>query len=295
MSDIKLNDEFENFIENNLISRETNNNKQSSKNVNNVSNVTIHANDGYKIFVGNVPYHCTQEEFDICFTNVEGFIKAEIITMHKTNMSRGFGFVTVKTLHDAELLKRRDDIIFKGRTLRFTSYQEGTYKSVNETFTNYVFVDGIPDGKNREWLKKKFHHYEPIGRCFVSMDQETGNMKNYGVIEVLDENKYKHIVTKKWHDIDGKMIETTRYKNKEQSSCQNDKKTSNVSNKFEHDVKTKDVIAKYKDFTLNRTSLFRDAGVTEKYKNQQHNQYHHNQYQQQNQHYQHQDRHKYKK
>jgi RNA recognition motif-containing protein len=198
MSDIKMNDEFENFIEidNDIIQ------------IKKVSNV----DEGYKIFVGNIPYNCTQDEFDVCFIDVRGFIKAEIIKMYKTQMSRGFGFVTVKTLNDVELLKKRDDIIFKGRTLRFTSYQDGTYKPTSDNFTNYVLVDGIPEGKNREWLKEKFFKYEPIGRCFISMNQDTGDMKTYGVIEVLDDNKYKYIISKKWHNIEGKFIETSRYK-----------------------------------------------------------------------------------
>lgn len=200
-----MSSEFENF-------NELNNNNQYQSNQSNQSNTNN--NIEYKIFVGNVPYHCTQEEFDACFLNVEGFIRAEIITIHKTNMSRGFGFVSLKTLHDAEILKKRNDINFKGRTLRFTSYQDGTYKPIIESFTNYVSIDGIPDGKDREWLKTKFSNYEPIGRCFISMNQDTGELKSCGVIEVLDEIKYKHIISKRWHDIDGKMIESSRYKNK---------------------------------------------------------------------------------
>src|SRR6185503_1628656 len=110
-------------------------------------------NDECKIFVGNVPYQCTQEEFEKCFQNIDGFIKAEIITIYKTNMSRGFGFVTMRSVYEAELLKHRYDILFKGRTLRFTSYQNENSKLVMENLNNYVFVDGIPDGKNRQWLK----------------------------------------------------------------------------------------------------------------------------------------------
>src|SRR5437870_11420355 len=34
-----------------------------------------------KIFVGNIPYQCTQEEFEKCFQNINGFMKAEIITI----------------------------------------------------------------------------------------------------------------------------------------------------------------------------------------------------------------------
>src|SRR5579872_1241907 len=94
----------------------------NSQNVQIVGTIQDNNNEECKIFVGNVPYNCIQEEFDECFKDVTGFIKAEIITVYKTHMSRGFGFVTMKTLQDAEILKQRDDIILKGRILRFTSY-----------------------------------------------------------------------------------------------------------------------------------------------------------------------------
>lgn len=167
-----------------------------------------------KIFVGNVPYQCTQEEFARCFQNVDGFIKAEIITVHKTNMSRGFGFVTMRSLYDAENLKQRDDILFKGRALRFTSYQNENSKPVMENLNNYVFVDGIPDGKNREWLRNCFSFYEPIGRCFITMNHENGEMKNNGVIEIIDDSKYKSILAKKWHEHDNVILETSKYRTK---------------------------------------------------------------------------------
>lgn len=171
-------------------------------------------NGEYKIFVGNVPYQCTQEEFARCFQDVDGFIKAEIITVYKTNMSRGFGFVTMRSMYDAENLKQRDDIMFKGRALRFTSYQNENSKLVMENLNNYVFVDGIPEGKNRDWLRNCFSTYEPIGKCFVTMNHENGEMKGNGVIEIIDDSKYKNILAKKWHDVDGITLETSKYRTK---------------------------------------------------------------------------------
>jgi RNA recognition motif-containing protein len=165
-----------------------------------------------KIFVGNVPYHCSQEEIDACFKDVVGFIKAEIITVYKTNMSRGFGFVTMRSLADADVLKHRDDITLKGRTLRFASYQSESSKQAMEQIYNYVFVDSIPNGKDRAWLKRAFHYYEPIGRCFVAIDPETGESRNNGMIELLDDTKYKSVLNKRYHNIEGVTLETTRYK-----------------------------------------------------------------------------------
>lgn len=168
-----------------------------------------------KIFVGNVPYHCTQQEFIECFQSVPGFLNAEIITVHKTNISRGFGFVSVKNFECAEELKKRNDIILKGRNLRFTPYLHDSEKRSFDGYSNYVFVDGIGENKTNKWLKNVFSQYEPIGRCFVSVNQDTGEKKYNGVVEILDDEKYRLILNKRFHQINGITIETSRYKTKE--------------------------------------------------------------------------------
>jgi nucleolin len=183
----------------------------NEKNINKIQH-TNRNNEECKIFVGNVPYQCSQEEFEKCFESVDGFIKAEIITVYKSNTSRGFGFITLRSLYDAEKLKYRDDILFKGRMLRFTSYQTYNSQLTMDNLNNYIFVDGIPSGKNREWLKKSFSEYEPIGRCFVAMHHETGKSKNNGLIEILDDLKYKAILSKGWHEFDGVILEASKYK-----------------------------------------------------------------------------------
>ena len=35
-----------------------------------------------KIFVGNVPFQCIEEEFKECFKDIPGFVDAEIVTRH---------------------------------------------------------------------------------------------------------------------------------------------------------------------------------------------------------------------
>lgn len=166
-----------------------------------------------KIFVGNVPYQCTQEDFEKCFEKIPGFVRAEIVSIQKTNLSRGFGFITMKSPSDAEKLKHRNDIIFKGRVLRFTSYHHENFGVIQNLYpNNYVFVNGIPNGKNRNWLKEAFSDYEPIKKCFVMINRDSGETKKSGIIEVVEDSKYKSILAKKYHNIDGQILDTTKYR-----------------------------------------------------------------------------------
>ena len=109
-------------------------------------------------------------------------------------------------------LKQRDNIICKGRYLRFTSFQYENHTPIMVNLNNYVFVDGIPDGKNREWLRNCFASYKPIGKCFICMNHKNGQIKNNGVIEIIDDLKYKSILAKKRYDINNVTIEISVYR-----------------------------------------------------------------------------------
>jgi hypothetical protein len=75
-----------------------------------------------KVFVGNVPFQCTREEFIECFKNIPGYTNADIIKRYRSKFSRGFGFVEFDNhMCAAELIKEKN-IKLKNRVLRFTKY-----------------------------------------------------------------------------------------------------------------------------------------------------------------------------
>lgn len=150
----------------------------------------------HKIFVGNIPFTCKQEEFTECFSNVDGFVRGEIITLHNTNVSRGFGFITVKSPDYIDKIKNRTDIICKGRVLRFTEYKPNKSVPSNAKPENkYLYINNIPQGKNREWLKNFFSDYEPIGKCFICVNRDTGIIRDYGIIEIVDDDKCRELLS----------------------------------------------------------------------------------------------------
>lgn len=166
----------------------------------------------YKIFVGNVPYDCTQEEFYECFKFMDGFKNAELVINHKTNTSRGFGFVTISTKLDADKLKNRI-IIFKDRELRFTNYKNNTNVHNYDSKNNYVYVNNIPSGKTRDWLLYCFSAYKPIGKYLILTDHLTGESKTCGVVEIINDEMYRHILSKKYIICDDNIkLNISRYR-----------------------------------------------------------------------------------
>jgi hypothetical protein len=146
-----------------------------------------------KIFVGNVPYQCTVDEFQNTFNKIDGFMDADIIIDKNTNMCKGFGFVRLNTIQNAEKLLKKTDLKINGRELRLTGYTS-TLRYSNDEKIGYIYVDNIPDNCDRMYLKNIFTGY-PIGVYYVNTDIDTGIPKNNGIVEILNTEKYKELLS----------------------------------------------------------------------------------------------------
>lgn len=168
-----------------------------------------------KIFVGNVPFQCIENEFKQCFKDVAGFVSAEIVTRHNSPYSRGFGFVTVKTPEDAKKLIQRNDILFKDRILRFTEYNFQDKIKIPKQQKNYLFVKNVPKEMTREQLKNIFSVKGTIGACFINTNIRTGESRGNAVIEIKDNNIFESLMNEKIVKINNEYIfEVSRWRYK---------------------------------------------------------------------------------
>jgi RNA recognition motif-containing protein len=147
-----------------------------------------------KIFVGNVPFDCTNKEFQEIFDNVEGYISGEVVTKYNSQNSRGFGFIILNTLENAKKILERNDIILKERVLRFTEYDSKNKKNIyhddeyinniNNINNRYLMIKDIIN-INREDIKEMFFDQE-IGKYFIAVDRKTGNNLDYAIVEYYE-------------------------------------------------------------------------------------------------------------
>jgi len=174
-----------------------------------------------KIFVGNVPFQCEQNEFQECFENLIGFIKAEIVCKPGTNVSRGFGFVTFDSPENAKQLLENNEIKFKDRNLRFTQYVNNECQK-NDTFgvnsvpviksKNFLLVRNV-NKMTRDDLFNIFIKFGKVGRHFVVTDPDTGDAKCYAVVEILNSSAYELLLIQKEIKLDnGIVLELSRWK-----------------------------------------------------------------------------------
>ena len=168
-----------------------------------------------KIFVGNVPFNCTPTEFRETFANVEGYKEGDIIINPNTNMCKGYGFLVFDTVENAEKIKKRKDVVINTRKLRFMNYShndvlKNTNNSIEQYPYNYIFVEGIPDGVKREYLKEIFLDYTLVG-YYINTNNRTGQPKNYGRIELKNYEDYKTLLEKTKIEDDNNILKLSKW------------------------------------------------------------------------------------
>jgi RNA recognition motif-containing protein len=148
-----------------------------------------------KIFVGNVPFQCTKEDFQECFKHLIGFDTVDIIRRYKSKLSRGFGFVVFDTEEHALQLLDLKEMDFKNRTLRFSSYnnvdKNVTNKNKNKNKNKYqIYVNNLDTDTTHAELTKSLIDLGISPLCFVN--NQTG--KKYGIINASSLDEYNKLI-----------------------------------------------------------------------------------------------------
>jgi hypothetical protein len=79
-----------------------------------------------KLYVGNLSYRATENDLYELFNGVGQVQNAEIVTLRETQKSKGFGFVTMLTVDEAQrAVATLHDQLFMGRKLVVTGSKSG--------------------------------------------------------------------------------------------------------------------------------------------------------------------------
>ena len=185
-------------------------------------------NSDCKVFVGNVPFKCNIEEFNDCFKNMNGFIKAELCSQNNDDSSRGFGFLIFDTPENAKAVLNLKNIKFMDRELRFHPYNFENVKKISLSVSNdlsymslynnilnnknYIHISKLPPNTAREDLKKIFSKYGKIGKYFLMTDQKTGMLKNTAIVEIIENDIFEFLINKKAITYNNHILEFSKWK-----------------------------------------------------------------------------------
>jgi RNA recognition motif-containing protein len=123
-----------------------------------------------RIFVGNVSFQCTKEEFTKCFSSMEGFKESFMATKYNSVLSRGYGVVTFDTEENAKKLLDKHIYLFD-RELKFSIFvdKENNTKSTYEK--SYKFYIAHPKSDTDvNTLKELFNDCGNINVFYTKTD-----------------------------------------------------------------------------------------------------------------------------
>lgn len=139
----------------------------------------------YKIFVSNVSYQATDEDFVRCFGGTDGLTSATILKRYNSIYSKGYGILEFndKTNRD-KIMESRIELL--GRLLKFSYYDEN--KRNNDGRIYKIFVLHPTNDTTDDFLKKVFSKYGEIKLCYTRTDYKGHKYSiiGFGTKEILD-------------------------------------------------------------------------------------------------------------
>lgn len=115
------------------------------------------SNTVHKLFVGNVPYVCEQEDFLSCFSSRPGFVSAEVV-LRPNGSTKGFGFVILDSEENTQDLLEQE-IYLGDRLLRLENYTAERQVTTSRPSSYKVFLRNVPSTTTTEELEGHFSTY----------------------------------------------------------------------------------------------------------------------------------------
>ncbi|RAL38097.1 hypothetical protein DM860_000791 [Cuscuta australis] len=147
-----------------------------------------------RLFVGNLPFSVESATLANLFGEVGNVEVAEVIYDKQSGRSRGFGFVTMSTVEEAEAaVQQLNGYELEGRELRVNSgppppKRESSFRgsmgggSGRYDNTNRLYVGNLSWGVDDEALENLFSEQGKVKEARVVYDRESGRSKGFGFV-----------------------------------------------------------------------------------------------------------------
>ncbi|KAK9072377.1 hypothetical protein SSX86_008811 [Deinandra increscens subsp. villosa] len=163
-----------------------------------------------KIFVGNLPYDVDSEQLAQLFQQAGVVEISEVIYNRETDQSRGFGFVTMSTVEEAEkaveMLHRYE---IGGRYLTVNkaaprgSRPERVERSPQSSGPSYrVYVGNLPWDVDDVRLEQLFSEHGKVVAARVVYDRESGRSRGFGFVTMSSESELNDAI----ENLDGQSL-----------------------------------------------------------------------------------------
>lgn len=160
-----------------------------------------------KIFVGNLPYDVDSESLAHLFEKAGVVEISEVIYNRETDQSRGFGFVTMSSVEEAE---KAVDMFSRyelgGRFLTVNkaaprgSRPERTEQSTGPSYTMYV--GNLPWDMDDGRLEQVFSEHGKVVNARIVYDRESGRSRGFGFVSMSSQSEMNDAI----QNLDGQSL-----------------------------------------------------------------------------------------
>ncbi|KAF2620800.1 hypothetical protein F2Q68_00040351 [Brassica cretica] len=147
-----------------------------------------------KLFVGNLAYDVDSQALAMLFEQAGTVEIAEVIYNRETDQSRGFGFVTMSTVEEAETaVEKFNRYDLNGRLLTVNkaaprgSRPERQPRVYEPAFR--VYVGNLPWDVDNGRLEQVFSEHGKVVEARVVYDRETGRSRGFGFVTMSNETE----------------------------------------------------------------------------------------------------------
>ncbi|XAR67962.1 hypothetical protein NMG60_11002921 [Bertholletia excelsa] len=161
-----------------------------------------------KVFVGNLPYDVDSEKLAQLFEPAGIVEIAEVVYNRETDQSRGFGFVTMSTVEEAEkAVEMLDRYDLNGRFLTVNkaaprgSRPERTPRVFEPSYR--IYVGNLPWDVDNARLEQVFSEHGKVMDARVVYDRDTGRSRGFGFVRMSSEAELNDAIA----NLDGQTLD----------------------------------------------------------------------------------------
>ncbi|CAL9045987.1 28 kDa ribonucleoprotein, chloroplastic-like [Musa acuminata AAA Group] len=144
-----------------------------------------------KLFVGNLPYDFDSEKLAHLFEEAGVVEVAEVIYNRQTDQSRGFGFVTMSTIEEAEKaveMFHRYEVSGRLLTVNKAAPRGARVERPREFEPSFrIYVGNLPWQVDDGRLEQVFSEHGKVLDARVVYDRETGRSRGFGFVKMASQ------------------------------------------------------------------------------------------------------------
>ncbi|XVF08803.1 hypothetical protein REPUB_Repub07fG0034900 [Reevesia pubescens] len=165
-----------------------------------------------KLFVGNLPYDVDSQSLAMLFEKAGTVEIAEVIYNRDTEQSRGFGFVSMSSIEEAEKaceLFNRYDLNGRLLTVNKASPRGSRFDRPPRVYEPAlrIYVGNLPWDVDNTRLEQVFSEHGKVVEARVVYDRETGRSRGFGFVTMSSETELNDaIAALDGQSLDGRAI-----------------------------------------------------------------------------------------